>query len=208
MIIKGLQIILLFLLFPLIVRSAPPHAITDATTQPNIVKYCNLYKGVLKTDAGKKATIAPFFAKTQLVNGGCSFNLETVLALGETANIAATFSNDETESVLSNVISINRPATPPSSPWTGLAIDSIKGEIYASSFQVSNKVASQCTYSIDNSAFIEIPLVARDSFYSFCKIPLTGSGKHIMYYAYIQNGIWGRLEGKKTGFAYTLPTCQ
>jgi hypothetical protein len=199
--------VLLLYFFTIQVIGAPS-AITDSTTQPELAKYCNLYKGIAKDQAGKKATVAPVVAKSALVNGSCKVNLEAVLSKGETTTLSSTFSRETDESVFSNVITVSRPADPPTSPWTGVAIDATKGEIYSSSYQVSNKLATQCIYSIDNAPFIETPLVARNSFYSFCKIPLSGGGKHILYYAFVSSGIWGRVEGKKTGFAYTLPSCQ
>lgn len=187
-----------------------PNAVTDPTTQPDLVTGCNLYKGVAVADSGKKATKAPAAVNVPLDAGVCKINLETLLAKGEKTTIGATFINnaDGNESVLSNIVSVSRPADPPASPWTGAAIDVIKGEIYASSYQIATSAATDCAYSIDNAAFIEIPLVKTNSSYSVCKIPLSGSGKHILYYGYVYNGAWGRLEGKKAGFAYTLPACQ
>jgi len=199
-----------FLLVSEVAIAVAPNAVSDPTTQPDVVTGCNLYKGISPADAGKKALVSPSVTNSPLVSGGCKVSLENLLVKGEKTTMAASFINarDSNESVLSNVITVSRPADPPASPWTGAAIDTANGLIFANSFPVANQLATNCSFSIDNAAYLEVPLVKRDSFYSVCKIPLSGSGKHILYYSFINNSAWGRLEGKKTGFAYTLPTCQ
>ena len=171
-------------------------AVSDPTTQPELVKYCDLYKnGVEVAD------------KTPLVNGGCRIDLNAILLPGETAKFKAKFSSDTIESEkFSNEITLSRPKAPPVPQWSGIALDTKLGQMYSATF--SQAGVTHCAYSVNGSPFVEIAALTRSTTLNYCKIPITGGGKQLLEYKYIVNDpLWPRMDGQTARFSYALPVC-
>lgn len=171
-------------------------AITDPTTQPDLVKYCNLYKNGVKV-----------VDKSPLVNGGCHIDLNTLLVAGETAKLKSKFANDAEESTFSNEITVSRPKAPPVPQWSGITLDTKLGSMNFLTF--SQPDVTDCAYSLNGAPFVEVKAIPRTAALNYCKIPITGSGKQSLEYRYIVNEpTWPRVEGPSAKFTYALPTCE
>lgn len=177
---------------------------------------CNVYKSPDLT-TGYTGNSIPFAANNlPVVNGVCSVKISTYFPVNTKGLIGLTYStfNDVDETNMSNILAIDTTpvvvpppvvvSTIPVSIFTNVAVNGVTGELFVQSWDVDNKLADGCTYSIDNGSFINIPLTNRTTLKSFCKMPIKTDGKnHILYYAYTL----GTAQGKKTGFSFKSPTC-